>query len=215
MSKITLEQWREVAHDGVTRKELLKNVSFNDLVSLVREKESAFATAIENLKAARQAFIDSCQQRDQAIDQERANLQKEVSDQENRIRSLSAQYQKALGAGKVALIPDLKKQIAAATAARDEAQSTLAALDGVSIDYDRNLYEAAEKAAEPVKRAKEQLREVQNEVGNMRDVLELIFRYDSDEYYEIRNAGSQVDISRYDPQHWSEWSSKISRADVE
>ena len=207
---ITLEQWQEVSRNAVTRKVLLKSVSFQDLLDLLAASLADYESAIEKLKAARQAFIDDCQQRDQAINQERENLQREAHEQETRIRSLSAQYQKALGAGKVALIPDLKKQIAAATAARDEAQSTLSALEGVKVEYNSKLFDRAEKAQEPVRIAKAQLQEVKAEISRMREVLEFMFAYDSEDYYEIRNAGDSIDLSRFDPQHWSEWSSKIS-----
>ena len=210
MGKLTLEQWYQVRNDGLKRRELLRSVSFLDLRDLLSESISGYETATDDLKAARQAFIDDCQQRDQAINQERANLQKEVSDQENKIRSLSAQYQKALGSGKVSLIPDLKKQIAAATAARDEAHSTLAALDGVKVEYNEKLFAAAESAIEPVKAAKQQLNDIRHEIFEMREILEHIFDYDSEELREIRNAGYNLDLSKYDPQHWSNWSEKIS-----
>ena len=207
---ISFEQWQEVADNALTRKDLLKSVSFQDLLDLLSESVTAYKTATDALKAARQAFIDDCKQRDQAIDQERENLQKEVSDQETRIRACSAQYQKALGSGKVSAIPDLKKQIAAATAARDEAQSTLSALEGVQVEYNRKLYEKAENLREPVHTAKAQLQEVKYQIDKMRDVLENLFDYDSDEYRVIRNAGESWDLGRYDPQNWSEWSRKFS-----
>lgn len=207
---IKIEQWLEVENDGIRRREFLRDVSFQDLVDMISEDLSAFQAAVDNLNAARKAFIDDCKQKDQAIDQERENLQKEVSDQETRIRTLSARYQKALGSGDTKSIPDLKKQIAAATAAKEEAAATLAALEGVTVEYNKKLFDAAERALEPVRSAKSDLRTAQRKIADMRDILEYIFRYDSDEYREIRNAGDLIDPDRYDPNSWSNWSAKFS-----
>lgn len=208
---ITLEKWNEAAatRDTSVMKEFLKAVCFQDLVDLLMVYENEFKKSVDDLNAARQAFINDCKQKDQAIDQERENLQREAKDQEAKIRSLSAQYQKALGAGNVKVIPDLKKQIATATAARDEAQSTLQALEGVKVEYDRRLYDIAEKAQEPAREAKVKLREVQKQIHDMRDYLEALFQWDSNEYRVFRNAGDSFDVARYDPLHWSNWSGKI------
>lgn len=209
---ITLEKWNAAVatHDTSVMKGFLKTVCFQDLVDLLSVSENEFKIAVDNLNAARQAFIDDCKQKDQAIDQERENLQREAKDQETKIRSLSAQYQKALGAGNVKVIPDLKKQIAAATAARDEAQSTLQALEGVTVEYNRRLFDRAEKAKEPVHEAKVKLREVQRQIHEMREYLEALFRWDGEEYRVFRNAGDSYDLARFDPLHWSDWSGKIS-----
>lgn len=210
MAKFTFDQWYKVSNNNVTRREFLMGVSFRDLIDLLSDSKAAFEKAVTDLTAARQAFIDDCRKRDQAIEHERDNLQKEIDDQENRIRTLSARYQKALGSGAVKEIPDLKKQIAAATAARDEAAATLTALKGVTVEYDRSLFEEAEKALVPVQQRKDQLNVAKNDIAKMREIIEQMFAFDSDEFYKIRNAGRSVDIGVYDPQNWVEYQTKFN-----
>ena len=127
------------------------NTTIQTILDTKADAEKAVFLLRDKWEEAKTAFLQDCDRVDAALAGEKESLRSEVEELSGTIKRLSGQLAAGItGSGRIDkdVKENLRKLIREATARREEADATLAGLDGVEPEYNRELYDAAIAAKE-------------------------------------------------------------------
>ena len=127
------------------------NTTIQTILDTKADADKAVFLLRDKWEEAKTAFLQDCDRVDAAFSGEKESLRSEIEELSGTIKRLSGQLAAGItGSGRIDkdVKENLRKLIRDATARREEAEATLAGLDGVEPEYNRELYDAAIAAKE-------------------------------------------------------------------